>query len=190
MVIVIIGILVAAAAPSFTHWLKDKRVTDAASTVRDMYRLARARAMGRGAATAVIWESGASVGSPRFVMREAIMGPASTLSPMMPLSSCLQSTFAAADQSSRVVASFNDRAERYKPTETTFRLPTDNTTTLSYAALCFTPRGRVWLRSTAAGAFAPYTGVYRVQFTNADSGMRRQVLLPPTGAARLITRLQ
>ena len=49
-VMVIIGILAAVASPSFVDVMRDRRVNRSAQAIAEMYRMARARSMGRGGA--------------------------------------------------------------------------------------------------------------------------------------------
>jgi type IV fimbrial biogenesis protein FimT len=51
------------------------------------------------------------------------------------------------------------------------------------AELCFSPRGRTFLR--AGDAFTELAGVPRFTVTNSGTGLERTVFLPPNGVARL-----
>jgi prepilin-type N-terminal cleavage/methylation domain-containing protein len=198
MVMSIIGILVAAASPSFVRWMKDKRVTDAAANIADLYRMARARAMGRGAATAVVWNQ--SVALPNtanpgghFVIREAVtrfplgLGAPGGEVLLAPLANCRQPDNDGNNSGWRFVSGFDERRKRYEPAEATFLETTG--TTRGYAEICYTPRGRVFYRISPAGAFGPFTAVPRVQVENKKDGMKRHVILTPTGAARVVMRI-
>jgi type IV fimbrial biogenesis protein FimT len=192
MVIAVIGVLVAAASPSFMQWMKDKRVTDAAMNIADLYRMARARAMGRGAAVTVRWDANAATPTAanpagHFSMREAIAGPLDPFNAQRPLSSCRTPTFADNDTMSRFIQGFDERRKRYAPALASFIYGQGNTP--AYADICFTPRGRVFIRTTPGGAFEPLNGVPRVEILNQDDGMRRQIIVPPTGNARVVTRV-
>jgi type II secretory pathway pseudopilin PulG len=194
MVISIIGILVAAASPSFVQWMKDKRVTDAAANIADLYRTARARAMGRGAATVVRFNASASmpttaVPGGHFVMREAIAGPipGQAFSPLEPVGNCMSPNFADNSPTSRFITGFDERRKRYIPAVARFLNAGGATQT--YGEICYTPRGRVFMRTAANGAFVAFNGVPRIEVENADDGMRRHVILTPTGAARVVMRI-
>jgi Tfp pilus assembly protein FimT len=199
--ICVIGILAAASAPSFLRLLRDRRVNDASSEIANLYRHARARAMGRGSAVAVLWNVNAThptsvnINAPdgHFVMREAIVGvggPFATL----PSANCLVTNFDNPGATSAHVNHFDERRRRYEPAEAAF-FDIGNAQ-LDESGVCFTPRGRAYLR--AGGPGSPWTlmnGVPRVQVTNADPGvpvgdrMERQVIIPPTGAARVVTEV-
>ena len=187
-VIAVIGILAAAATPSFVLLLRDRRVTEAARHTADLYRLARARAMGRGAAVMVRWNASAvptnanPVG--HFSVWEATAGPNTPGNQRLPSARCRANWVAGTNAS--LVTSFDERHERYKPATASFL--DLNGTPQPYTEICFTPRGRAFFRNTVAGNFAALTGVPRVIVTNTESGMVRQVILPPTGAARVETK--
>ncbi|MCA9618410.1 MAG: prepilin-type N-terminal cleavage/methylation domain-containing protein [Myxococcales bacterium] len=178
-VIAVIGILVAAAAPSFIHLLRDRRVDDAARTIADIYRTARARALGRGAAIVVQFDDSAAGGN-HFQILEAVTGPADPLSPVLPVSSCSSANF-------RVVTAFDERSARYAPAAARFKDPFG--ATLSSAAVCFSPRGTAFIGAAVGGPMARMNGVPRVDVTNTFDGKARAVIIPPTGGARVVSRV-
>src|SRR5690348_11219564 len=74
-VLALIGIVVAAAAPSWVEIQRDRRTDAAARAIADIYRIARSRALGRGSAVMVRWNANAtlSAGPPasgHFTVRE------------------------------------------------------------------------------------------------------------------------
>lgn len=194
-VITVIGILVAAAAPSFVSFLRDRRVDDAARNIADMYRQARARALGRGSAVMVRWDAGAAQptnANPagRFTMLEAVAGAASPFSPFLPSSSCTgpnpATQWANGANTNLFVQSFDDRRQRYEPAVATFF--SGQGAQLPYVELCFTPRGRTFISTAPGGAFVPLNGVPRVDVTNTVDQKVRAVIIPPTGGARVVRR--
>ncbi len=189
-VIGVIMILSAAAAPSFVRLMRDRRVNAAAIEVADMYRVARTRAMGRGAAVMVRWNQAALLPSAafpdgHFAMREATIGAGAGAA--LPTSSCFAPDWSDASTTSRRVRSFDERAPQFNPAAATFHLP--NGTVEAYAELCFTPRGRAFIRFDPTAAFTPLTGVPRLDVVNLSTQLRRRVLLPPSGIARVVTTL-
>lgn len=191
-VIAVIGILVAAAAPSFVSLLRDRRVDDAARNIADLYRRARARAMGRGSAVMVRWDASAALptnANPagRFTMKEAVAGAAGPFSPFLPVSNCVGTNWADGADQNLFVKSFDDRRSRYSPAQASFVDPTGNA--LGYVEMCFTPRGRTFIRLAPAGAMAPVNGVPRIEVTNTVDQATRAVVLPPTGGARIVRRI-
>jgi type IV fimbrial biogenesis protein FimT len=197
--ICVIGILAAASAPSFLRLLRERRVNDAASEVANLYRLARSRAMGRGSAVAVLWNVNATnptafdVNNPdaHFVVREATVGGGGFFA-TLPSSNCLASNFAVISATVRHITSFDERKERYAPAEAAFFDVGGAQRDQGY--VCFTPRGRVYM-AVNGGAWALLAGVPHVRMTTADPGIpaidwkHRQIIIPPTGAARVVTEL-
>jgi type IV fimbrial biogenesis protein FimT len=183
VVLSIIAAFAVAAAPSMVAQLRNGRVADAAQKIADVYRTARARAMGRGSATFARWDQSAAVPtdpySGHFTVREATMG-ATGPSPFLPSASC-------ASASTLPVAAFDERRKRYEPATAEFLDPTGSPQ--PFAELCFTPRGRTFVRFAAAGAFQPLVGVPRIEVINGYDGMRRAIVLPPSGAARVVGKL-
>jgi type IV fimbrial biogenesis protein FimT len=195
-VLAIIGILAAAASPSFVKLMRDGRVGSAATNIADIYRVARSRALGRGSAVMVRFNDSTSV--PHLVMREAIRGETgidggSSLDACAPSPSptCTGTDWADSSDNSKYVMSFDDRSSQYSPARSVFVKP-DGTVMASgsgYAEICFTPRGRTFIRHAAADAFEPLIGVARIEVENTKTTLVRQVLVPPSGAARVVSRL-
>lgn len=192
-VIAVIGILAAAAAPSFVEFMRDRRVSDAASNIAELYRTARSRAMGRGSATMVRWNETAALPTDsnpegHFGMREAVMGPATPFHARLPSTSCLAADFSVGSTTSAHIAAFDERRQRYAPAQATFRNP--NNTDVGYAEICYTPRGRSFIRYSPGAGWQALTGVPTIEVLNGDTSLRRFVVLPPNGAARIETRIQ
>ncbi len=189
-VVAIIGILVAAAAPSFVRLMRDRRVSDAAQQMADLFRGARARAMGRGSATMVRWNVAANMPttanpSGHLTVREAVVGVGGGA--LLPSTSCSATNWANASPTSRFVASFDERRPRFVPAAAAMQ--TAQGGPLNYAEICYTPRGRTFIRYTANGVFLPLNGVPRIQVTNTRTNMQRYIILPPNGVARVIKRI-
>src|SRR5438094_966029 len=78
-VVAFIGIVVAAAAPSWVELQRDRRADAAGRAIADLYRIARSRALGRGSAVLVRWDNnaglpvvGAQTPTGHFTVREGI----------------------------------------------------------------------------------------------------------------------
>ncbi len=194
-VIAMIGILAAAAAPSFTSYLRDRRVVDAGTEITNLIRFARARAMGRGTAVNIQYLANPRafgsqpVPNPQahFVVMEAIRGGAAfgtTAGVGTP--NCINGVWNGVG-TSRYVAMFDERQSRYEPATAEFELPGGGNPA-TVANLCFTPRGRVYLQ-VDGGPVEPLAGVPMVNVTNSDTGLVRRVIIPPSGAARLVTEV-
>jgi type IV fimbrial biogenesis protein FimT len=191
-VISIVGILAATAAPTFISYMRDARVSEAASNIADLFRGARSRAMGRGSATMVRWNATAALptnANPegQFGVREAISGPTTPFHQMLPSMSCFAADFQVGSTSSTHVKAFDARLPRYQPAQVTFR--DGASAAQSYVEICYTPRGRTFVRYAAAGGWQPLTQVPAIEVLNPTTTMRRFVVVPPNGAARLETRV-
>jgi prepilin-type N-terminal cleavage/methylation domain-containing protein len=190
----IIGILAAAASPVFVRLMRDNRVTSAATNMADMYRTARARAMGRGSAVLVRWNPdphlpSASDPSGHLTMREAIAGGSQADCAPLPVPNCIGTDWAANSTTSKFVTSFDERTKQYQPAEASFvgvtgaALPAD-----AVVDICFTPRGRTYWDYDGTG-FKPLLGVPRIEVKNTTTSLVRQVVIPPNGVARVVTTL-
>jgi len=185
-VIVIIGIVAVGASPSFVNLMRDRRVDSVASQVTDVYRIARTRAMGRGSAVTVIFDNGAKLSTPtnptgHITMREAITGVG--LAGQLPSTSCFSTNWANGSTTSKFVFAFEDRFKDYEPAKTSFVNPAG--VTVQRAEICYTPRGRSFIRYVNGGIWQPLMGVPTIRVLNSKSGMTRVVVLPPNGAARV-----
>ncbi len=194
-VVAFIGIVVAAAAPSWVEVQRDRRSDAAARAIADMYRIARSRALGRGAAVMVRWDAnagmpvnGAAVPTGHFTIREGIApitGQANSAN--LPSASCFRPSWTDADPNSKHVMVFDERVNRFAPAAASFF--DDNGSPQQVAQICFTPRGRTWVRYATNGAFTVLTGVPRVQVQNATTKLNRFVPIPSHGSARVVSEL-
>ena len=189
--LIIIGILAAAASPVFVRLMRDNRVSSAATNFADVFRTARNRALGRGSAVMVRWEAGHAIPSAsnlagQLTMREAISGTADNCAPM-PAPNCLGTTWTEASTNSKFVMSFDARPQQYQPNTSTFYDPDNAART--YAEICFTPRGRTFVRYASGDNFTALAGVPRIEVLNTLTSFKRQVVIPPNGMARVITTL-
>ncbi len=197
IVVAIVGLMVAAAAPSFMLWVKDGRVMDCAQAIADIYRTARSRAMGRGSAMGVRWDATAAMPTDaapwgQLSLIEATVGAGGgVLDPNVAMASCLTRNFTLAPNPSvtgtRFVGAVEPRYSRYAPAVAEFQDSLGSA--VGQAVVCYTPSGRVWYRE-GADPWERLAEVPGIQVTNSDSQMARHVLLPPTGAARLVLRVQ
>ncbi|MFP6686302.1 MAG: type II secretion system protein GspH [Polyangiaceae bacterium] len=187
-VIAVVGILAALASPSYTRIMRSRRMSSAAQEVADLARIARSRAMGRGSAMLFRWAAsadGSSFETQQITIREAIVGSGADM--YRPATSCFQTNWQS-NSNSRYVGGIHVKAEKYQPSKARFY--DVNGAVRSFAELCFTPRGRTFVRySGGAGQFVPLNGVPRLQIENTETGRQRVVVLPPNGAARVVMRL-
>ena len=187
-VIAVVGILAALASPSYTRIMRSRRMSSAAQEVADLARVARSRAMGRGSAMLFRWSAsanGSSADKQQITIREAIVGSGADM--YRPATSCFQTNWQS-DANSRHIGGIHVKAEKYQPSKASFH--DGNGAVRSFAELCFTPRGRTFVRySGGSGSFVPLNGVPRLQILNTETGRQRVVVLPPNGAARVVMRL-
>lgn len=216
-VIAMVGVIAAASAPSVIFLLRDRRVNDVGAEIANLYRYARARAMGRGSAVNVRYNNAPTALSAldpadpdaRFAAREALVvglaaGEATGFAQddvgaqqNLGLPRCKGTGWGAGNANTLYLGSADDRRARFYPAEASF-IWTDETTVAATVDICFTPRGRVWV-SRGGAAFVALTGVPYILLQNQveahatnpnlQSLMRRKVIIPPTGAARLITEI-
>jgi type IV fimbrial biogenesis protein FimT len=182
MVVVIIGIIAVVAAPGFKNVMRDSRVNRAALSMSEAYRLARTRALGRGAAMLVRWDLTKNSGKGLLQVREAIQGGARNA---LPGSSCTSTDWTTGSPTSRLVLEFPPPSDSYLYELATFKYFDPGGADKAFSELCFSPRGRAFIRYTAGDAFAPLAGVPRIEVTNLLTGVARTVFIPPNGVARL-----
>jgi type IV fimbrial biogenesis protein FimT len=174
-VLVVIGILAAVASPSFVDVMRDRRVNRSAQAIAEMYRMARARSMGRGGAVMVRWNSTGGTGStPLFEVYEAITSATNTV----PVTSCLIGFSA---------AGFSQRIAVLQPTLGYFSLAgVTMVGGVTRQDTCFTPRGRTFQRNLPTDAFTPMLSISEVNVVNNKTSVNRRVFIPPNGVARLL----
>jgi prepilin-type N-terminal cleavage/methylation domain-containing protein len=188
----VIGIFAALAIPQVTLRLRDRRVHEAAQRVSLTYQQARLRAMGQGGAVLVRYAAGTN-NQGSFETRDALTPkPAGSLQKcaLMPSVSCT-ATVTQWDTvgSFRSVVTYDFGANPGFDNLTAAAV-TDAGAATSAMDVCFTPLGRTFVRYTTGGAWAPLQGVPRVVVARKDSanatvGLARNVLVLPTGIARL-----
>ena len=190
VVVVIITGLASLAVPSILRQMRDRRTRQAAEEIAMLYRQARLRALGRGAAVLVQYRKATG-----FQLREAVLGGAGTCA-TLPTTNCTTTnwgqgpTVANGDQ---LISSFDPTTGPYAGVEAQGHASSpntkggsalynsDNTDTLD---ICFTPMGRTLFRILAAGQLAPMTGIPVISVSRASGGLTRVVVVPPNGMAR------
>jgi type II secretory pathway pseudopilin PulG len=206
VVVIIVSIVAVLAIPSMIKARDDRRAYDDAASVMQLFRQARLRAVGRGSAIAV--QLTAAVGSDRgtFQVYEAVTDdpvttggtPGATATEAYPFSSCVNAIWSAAPPAgnSRLIEgiSLNGARDNDIKIQSTIVAHvatggTDTTSTVTIAWLCFTPTGRVYVDT--GNATPTFNGAVslvdlKVQ-VNRPTGIKRSVLVPPTGMARLLS---
>lgn len=190
VVVVMIGILAAMAMPTFISVQRDRRANEVAQGVAAFYRLAKARATGRGAPQLVRYTASGVGGLPMWTMHEAIStgavgGGICADSPLQ--TSCngvIWQPALTTNGSTKFVAAFPDSTSPHVGYE--MQDPTQAVIGSTYD-LCFTPAGVTFSRS-GNGPFATLTGVPRARVfrkSAAQTGVNKWVILPPNGLARV-----
>lgn len=201
VVVVIIAVLAVIAIPAVTHQLRDRRVYQAAQEVVSIYRGARMRAMGRGAAVLVRYDATSnSAGS--LTVQEAVRGTAAAQAECqrLPTSSCVLPAWVTpsgtktTDVTDNVLVSRFDPWNRseYSDVQLTMNgAPGDSSSggTVTQMDVCFTPLGRAYVRYGQTGAWTalggvPEASVWRKNSAGTAEGLTRTVMVMPSGAAR------
>jgi type IV fimbrial biogenesis protein FimT len=178
VVITLIGILSVAASPVFINIMRDRRINRAAMHVADMYRTARTRALGRGMPVLIRWD--ANAGQQK--------GSAGVLTIVEPRVAAL------ADVGTNCTSvNWNDAAVVYQHMRfdvgnglherANLTFVDDTGVTFPQSDICFSPRGRTFIRR--GGILAELAGVPTFDVVNSGTGLRRTVFIPPNGVARL-----
>jgi prepilin-type N-terminal cleavage/methylation domain-containing protein len=194
VVVIIITVVSALAIPSVSRQLRDRRTFEMAQRIAQVYHGARMRAMGRGSAVMVRFrKSGTQV---YYTVLEAQRGvtdsPTGTSNAAcaaLPIPSCLTPNWdsATATDYRRVSElKFDGGADYDSVNAVMLNSLNANAGTLD---ICFTPMGRAFSKTT--GTLSQLTEAYRATVfrgTSTTSGIGRnyQVLILPTGAARVL----
>ena len=187
VVVIIISVLAAIAIPQITTRMRDRRTQAAAQEVSTIYRNARLRALGRGSAVLVRYSTTDARGT--LEVREAVGGTALAAEcQTLPWAGCTDREWTAGN--SNLVRSFGASVlATFGSIHIDMRAPDD--TAISAMDMCFTPLGRTFHR-VGTGAwtttpFVPRATVWRNDGSGNAMGLRRVVLIPPNGMARLGT---
>ena len=197
-VVIIIGIFATAAAPNVILRIRDARVRHVAGRIASIYRGARQRATGRGAAVLVRYAPGSGAsGQASFSTREALIGSQdpNESCPQLPNASCVNTAWDTAGSFlalSRFDLSQSPSYEGITTTFSFFSLKGNAAPNVSSRVdVCFTPGGRAYILDRTVNNATwvsvvdiPYIGVRRLQ-GGSQVGLERTVIVPPSGAARL-----
>jgi type IV fimbrial biogenesis protein FimT len=214
LVMAIIGILSAISFPKFYNVIRDRKVNKNALEIMNLYRLAKSRAMGRGAAVMVRYTL--TSGVPLFEMRESVANNAAGAAAGayvsgLPVSSCTGTGWpndyvmpANGTPGSRPIATLRNLESVNASTLGLYRFNAPSALGAQTGAIvanpgpvevCFTPRGRSYIRyqTSLNGAWFPLTSVLRIDVLNSrlaalatpGVGVTRSVYIPPSGMPRL-----
>jgi type IV fimbrial biogenesis protein FimT len=182
VVVIMVGVLAVLAVPAMSTQMRDRRTNQAAHEVAVLIRQARARAMGRGTAVLIRYDT-ATQG--KLEMREAQNVDAGRCL-SLPATSCLTTDWDAASPQNRLVTSFDPTTlGAYANVQVNFLKP-DGSDGGGAVDVCFTPLGRPYRRFAHIGNFDPMPEVPYLEVKPVDGiGLTRRVLLLPTGSSRL-----
>ncbi len=180
VVVVIIGVLAAIAVPSMVERFRERRSAEAAQRISALFRGARMRAMGRGAAVLIRYDGNG------FTLYEALRfrGDATDCRGE-PSSSCLNTDWA--DPNQRAVLSNFDapRRSEYEGVVIQAFAPGAPPAAVTSLDICFTPVGRAYQRSPISVPLTnPMVGAYTFTVQRTP-GLTRTVTLLPNGVSRL-----
>jgi prepilin-type N-terminal cleavage/methylation domain-containing protein len=201
VVVIIIGILAALAIPSLSLSSYERDTFNDAGAIMQLFRAARARAIGRGGATlvAMTYSNGTDRGT--FLVYEAVAAnPNGAAGTQSPVATCkwptdwTLSSLTPIDSvnlnpptgvsSVEVLANINAVPNLFNP----------NKTAESALYVCYSPLGRSYVSTGPTGA--PTFGGQQatlypigIDVTNGNSVTVRTVLVPPNGMARVFSHL-
>lgn len=177
VVVLLITIFAVIALPGIAKQLDARQARLSAETVATLYRNARLRAMGRGAAQLVIFNAG------QLQHREAIQGNAmtDTQCATLPATSCRTTDWGTSATTNQLLQNFDSTASGQ------ITVSMENIAEeITYAEICFTPLGSTFVRATNSAAWQPLTQAPRISLKNANgNGVRRDVVILPNGSARV-----
>jgi type IV fimbrial biogenesis protein FimT len=168
VVVVIIAVLAAIAVPSVANRLRERRSQEAAERIAILYRSARMRAMGRGAAVFVRYEDGA------FTVSEAVAQQGGSATCLLPSGSCNS-----AQRSSVTTLDVPNSAE-YEGV-----VVAPGTGVGDPVEVCYTPLGRAYTRGASTDPLSPLSRVLSFTVDRGTVGLRRTITVLPSGIARI-----
>lgn len=189
VVIIIIGLLAVMAVPSMSAATLDRRVYEDAANVQDLLREARARAIGRGGAVMVSMSTKGGPGTFKaYEIRSDLDGGQN-----LPLNSCKAPTsWVNAASLAEVHDASLGTYETQNKIKATIYAPDGKA--VDEVNLCFTPLGRSYYSADKVfDGEVIMTSAVRVEVKRRNAadtstvGIVRNVLVPPTGAARVVS---
>jgi type II secretory pathway pseudopilin PulG len=211
VVVMLIGILAVIAIPSMTSAQLDRRAYKDAISIAELFREARTRAMGRGAAEMItMTQNGGTTGPNRgtFLLYEGqvIAAPPLGILPIgSPMSTCGAPTNWVNPGSTSVLVdgvNLNGSLDVQDGIWTTITGPNGagGIGTLNSAFMCFTPLGRAYYSAGGAAPNfipgSPMLGEVQIALQHnygggvgvLQTGITRTVIIPNSGATRIISK--
>jgi prepilin-type N-terminal cleavage/methylation domain-containing protein len=197
VVVILIGILAVIAAPSMSQARFDRHCFDDAASIAELFRSARTRAIGRGAATLVLMGPG-SANRGRFELYEAQVttaGPVGLGLPGTPMTSCSAPTVWVGGAATRYFVDAVDLNGQIENLAGIVAQINDSTGPQAGGYVCVTPLGRYYYSTTSPPNFTPgvtMSGALEIAVTRSvagvQAGIARTVYVPPSGATRIVSR--
>lgn len=195
VVVVLVAILAAIAIPAMSGASNDRRAYDDAGYVMQLFRTARQRAIGRGAAVLVSVTADGTTDRGTFRMYEAVRpNPTGAGAARFPNGSCKSPTVWSPLDDTNTGIWFVDGVNLNSALDVNAGIETHLYTWSSAAAteatkiyVCFTPSGRTYAASTTPSfdAELPLRTPVEIHIGRSGGGVSRSVLVPPSGLARL-----
>lgn len=195
MVVMIIGILAAMAIPSMSLASYERDAYNDAGSIMQLFRRARTRAVGRGAATLVAMTA-TSGDRGTFLLYEAVAtNPNGVAGSQAPVATCKYPTaWTLASMTPIDMVSLNGQVEQYAGITAQPNTFSPTKTPVAAAYICYTPLGRSYIVSGAAAVASPNFGGQTpmltpvgIDVTHTNGATTRTVLVPPNGMARLFS---
>jgi prepilin-type N-terminal cleavage/methylation domain-containing protein len=197
VVVVIIGVLAALAIPSLSLASYERDTFNDAGAIMQLFREARARAVGRGSATLVSISANPTAATPdrgTFELYEAVGAN------LVPLTTCKYPTnWNLAGMTPLDGVNLNGSIEQLAniAAQPNFYTSTPTKTAFNYGYVCYTPLGRSYVNTgaTAASVTPTFTGELPmlnpigIDVTHTNGATIRTVLIPPNGMARVFSHL-
>lgn len=186
VVVVIIAILAALAVPLFVARFRERAVIQSAGAMADLFRGARTRALGRGAAVMVTASADGTV-----TVLEGVKGTTTATAEgvaqcgNLPTRGCTTNTWIVG--AGAVIGTARSIGGVPASTKYTTAIKAD-TTDVSPLSVCFSPSGRTFVNKVGTftpASWQPLTEVVTISLTSPDSGRTHDVVVLPNGTARL-----
>jgi len=201
VVVSIIAIVAVLAIPTMSAAQIDRRVFTDAGYVGQLFRVARTRAVGRGAAVLLELKPTTSSGGGRFAMYEAVAPNPTGTGSNVPSSSCKFPTKWPGNGGTLgtdyVFIDAVDLSGPYEVQNSIAAQLTDATgATPSTSYMCFTPGGRVFYKSTTPtfDNESPFTGAIQIAVRRYSGtfaspvGLTRVVWVTSSGSTRIVSQ--
>jgi prepilin-type N-terminal cleavage/methylation domain-containing protein len=214
VVVILVGILAVMAIPQMTYASVERRAYADTITVGELFREARTRAMGRGAAEMVMMTAtGAGVDRGTFLLWEGqVLNGGGMLPSGSPMTTCGWPTIwppagtpcgsTVGGQTATCIdgMNLNGSIEAIDGIQTTITGPLagGGTAAVNSSAICFTPLGRAYYSAGPTPAFvsgSPMIGELQIMLqhtypgdsSGAFAGITRTIVIPNSGATRIIS---